>query len=209
MRFNQPAYATVHFSERIWVKCPKCKGIGLVKTELGRYNIPEPSGYKTKFECKNCNFQRIDNEEWYGYCQATVYQACGFCGSKISFTSEPTEELYKKAKIKCDTCNKEKEYELKWYRYKKDKATDPFFGFDLWMQTSIKSNTIWLYNLEHLNYLRDYVGAKLREDDGRHKYSIITNLPQWIKSAKNRDIIVKRLNRLEMELKKRTIGKIV
>ena len=204
MRFNKPAYGTVHFSEKIWVKCPNCGGIGLVETELGKYNIPYPSGYRTKFHCKNCDCRKTENNEWFGYCQGTIYQACGFCGSRISFTSKPTKELYKTAKIKCDACKREKDYELNWYRFKQEKPTDPFFGFDLWLQTNVKSNILWLYNLEHVNYLREYVEAKLREDDGRHKYSMITNLPQWIKSAKNRGLIIKKLCKLEEELEKKT-----
>lgn len=197
MRFNQPAYPTVYFSDEIWVKCPKCNELALVETELGKYNIPFPTGYKTKLECKNCNFLKSDNIEWYGYYRATLRRACGFCGSYISYASAPTKTPYEKAGVRCDTCKKEKEYELKWYRFKDDKPTDPFFGLELWMQIEIKSNTLWLYNLDHLNYLREYVQAKLREDDSRHKYSMITNLPQWVKTAKNRDLIVKKLNKLE------------
>jgi len=59
-----------------------------------------------------------------------------------------------------------------------------------------------MYNIDHLDYLKEYVEAKLREDDARHKYSMITNLPQWVKSSKNRDIIVKRLNKLKSEFEK-------
>lgn len=204
MRFNKPAFATVHFSEKIWVRCPDCNDIGLVTTELGRYNIPQPSGYKTQFHCTNCDLKITDNTDWYGYCQGTIYQACGFCGSRIYFTSKPTKELYRTTNIECDICKKEKEYEIKWYRFQQEKPTDPFFGFELWLQATVKSNILWLYNLEHLNYLREYVGAKLREDDGRHKYSMITNLAQWITSAKNRDIIIKKLNKLEIELQRKT-----
>jgi hypothetical protein len=59
-----------------------------------------------------------------------------------------------------------------------------------------------LYSLKHLKYLKEYVAAKLREDNDRHKYSMITNLPQWIKSAKNREAILKKLSKLEVEINK-------
>ncbi len=66
----------------------------------------------------------------------------------------------------------------------------------------VKDKIIWFYNMDHLEYLNDYISSKLREDDGRHKYSMITNLPQWIKSAKNRDLILKKMHRLEIEFNK-------
>ena len=201
MRFNQSARGTIHFSEQIWVVCPNCNDIGLVETQLKAYSIPFPKDYSTKFKCLSCNLKKENSQEWFGYYQGRVYQACGFCGSRISYTSEPTKERCESAKVKCETCSKEREYELKVCRYRGDKPIDPFFGLELWLQTNIKSNVLWLYNLKQLKYLREYVEAKLRDDDERHKYSMISNLPQWMKSAKNRALIVRKLNRLETDLK--------
>ena len=201
MRFNQPAGGTMHFSKKIWVVCPNCNDLGLVETELEAYNIPFPKDYSTKFKCTNCDLKKENSQEWFGYYQGTINQACGFCGSRISFTSEPSKERCESAKVKCETCSREKEYKLKVSRYRGDKPTDPFFGLELWLQTNIKSNVLWLYNLDHLKSLREYVEAKLRDDDGRHKYSMISNLPQWVTSAKNRALIVRKLNRLETSLK--------
>ena len=78
-------------------------------------------------------------------------------------------------------------------------------GYELWLQADVKGNILWVYNQEHLSYLRDYISAKLRDVDGRHKYSLIANLPQWVKDAKNRDTIVKKLNKLEQQLTKITL----
>jgi len=76
----------------------------------------------------------------------------------------------------------------------------------LCLQTDIKGKIIWFYNIDHLKYLKDYIASKLREDDGRHKYSLITNLPQWIKSAKNRNLILKKIDRLENEFNKKVVS---
>ncbi len=105
--------------------------------------------------------------------------------------------------ITCDACNTKDDFNINWYRYHKDTATDPYFGFDLWLQTTLKDHTLWLYNINHLDYLLEYVEATLRTDDGRHKYSMITNLPQWVKSAKNRETITKKLNRLKRDFQKK------
>jgi len=222
MKFNRPAYPTVYFSEKIWVKCPKCSEPALVKTELPKYTIPFPTGHKSVCICNNCGFQDSGNENWSGYYQGIVKQYCSSCGSKskekfnnrlnngigsavsLLFISEPTKKPYADINIQCLTCYKENKYKILWYRYRNDKASDPYFGFDLLLQTDIKDNVLWLYNTDHLDYLKEYVEAKLREDNGRHKYSMITNLPQWVKSSKNRDVIVKKLNKLKYEFEKKS-----
>ncbi|WP_070138515.1 hypothetical protein [Crocinitomix algicola] len=205
MRFNKPAYPTVHFSEEIWVNCPKCSEPALVKTELPKYTLPFPRGHKSICSCSHCGFQETNESNWSGFVQGFINRACGNCGSGISYTTEPTKEPYETSEITCDVCKATREYEIKWYRYRNDKPTDPYFGFDLFLQTSIKDNVLWLYNIDHLDYLKEYVEAKLREDDVRHKYSMITNLPQWVKSSKNREVIVKKVNKLRHELEKKTL----
>lgn len=205
MKFNKPAYPTVYFSEEIWVKCPKCSEPALVKTELPKYTIPFPTGHKSVCNCNSCGFQDTENDKWSGYLQGFINRSCGNCGSRISHTTEPTRKPYESSELTCGVCKTKREYQIQWYQYRNDKATDPYFGFDLWLQTSIKENVLWLYNNDHLDYLKEYVEAKLRDDDGRHKYSMITNLPQWVKSSKNRDVIVKKLNKLKSEFEKKTV----
>lgn len=205
MRFKKPAYPTVYFSEEIWIKCPKCSEPAMVKTELPKYTIPFPRGHISVCSCSYCGFKETDNNNWSGYVQGFVNRACRNCGSRICYTTEPTKKTYKTSNIRCDICKVTKEYEIQWYRFRNDKPTDPYFGFELWLQTTIKDNILWLYNIDHLNYLNDYINAKLREDNGRHKYSMIANLPKWIKSSKNRNVIVKKLNKLKLQFENRTL----
>lgn len=205
MRFNKPAYPTVYFSEEIWIKCPKCSEPALVKTKLPKYTIPFPSGYKSVCTCNHCRFQETDDNNWSGYVQGFINRACGNCGSAISHTTQATKQPFKASEITCSVCKDTRNYELQWYPYRNEKPTDLYFGFDLWLQTSIKNKVLWVYNIEHLDYLKEYVEAKLREDDSRHKYSMISNLPQWIKSSKNRDLIVKKLDKLKHEFEHKII----
>jgi hypothetical protein len=56
------------------------------------------------------------------------------------------------------------------------------------------------YNLEHLDLLRRFVAADLRERDpwyehGR-KMTYIGRLPAWIKSAKNRTEVLRAIDRM-------------
>lgn len=202
MKFSKPAYPTVYFSEKIWVQCPKCAKHALVKTELPKYSVPFPLSYASSCNCSHCGYQESNKETWNGYFQGVVATGCGKCGNRVYHSTQPTKELFEFQKVTCGVCQSEREYEVQWYRYRNEKPTDPYFGFDLYLQANIKNNVLWLYNLEHLDYLKEYVEAKLREDDGRHKYSMITNLPKWIKSSKNRGTIVKKLNKLKQDFEK-------
>ncbi|PAQ15652.1 hypothetical protein CD798_05465 [Bacillaceae bacterium SAOS 7] len=77
---------------------------------------------------------------------------------------------------------------------------DWYFGYPLYLQISCCSHTLWAYNLQHLEYLKNYVEAELREN---HPYylSIESRLPLWIKAAKNREIVLKAIEKLEQKAK--------
>ena len=199
-RFNQPMYSTTHFSESILAKCPKCNGLCFIKTKLGRYPIFCPEDNKSTLHCQTCGYTKVNNEEWFGYSQGILKMHCGFCGSKLQHTTKPTKKPFETISIKCQICNQEKIYPLNWYRYKGNEPIDPYFGLELWLQITIKDNILWVYNNEHLKYLKEYVASELREDNTRYKYSIVSNLPKWVKLAKNRGLIIKKLNMLEAKL---------
>lgn len=59
---------------------------------------------------------------------------------------------------------------------------------------------LWALNLDHLNFLEKYVEAELRERIPNINKSVASRLPQWIKSAKNRDEILKCIRKLRKEL---------
>lgn len=79
-------------------------------------------------------------------------------------------------------------------------SVDWYFRLPLWLQISCCGNTLWAYNQKHLDFLEDYVGAKLRERTPNINRSLASRLPQWIKSAKNRDEVLKCLKRLRTKL---------
>lgn len=77
-------------------------------------------------------------------------------------------------------------------------AFDWYFGYPLYLQISCCGHTLWAYNLEHLEYLKNYVQAELRE---HHPYylSVESRLPSWMKSAKNREEVSKAIVKLEQK----------
>ncbi|MFF2775531.1 hypothetical protein ACFVU3_11530 [Streptomyces sp. NPDC058052] len=83
-------------------------------------------------------------------------------------------------------------------------ATDPYFGVPLWLQTDTRHGRLWAYDLAHLDLIRRYVQAPLRErapwyETGR-KMTLVARLPAWIKRAKNRDEILRAVRRLHASL---------
>jgi hypothetical protein len=73
---------------------------------------------------------------------------------------------------------------------------DCYFGLPLFLQIPCCGHTLWAYNLEHLNYIEDYVKADLRDP---HPYylSVESRLPSWIKTAKNRQTVLKSIEKLK------------
>jgi hypothetical protein len=80
---------------------------------------------------------------------------------------------------------------------------DPHFWLPLWLQTDCRGNALWFYNLEHMEFVEDYVAAKLRERKPHPHYrnrTMSSRLPTWIKLARNRDAVLKCIGQLHTKL---------
>jgi hypothetical protein len=79
-------------------------------------------------------------------------------------------------------------------------AWDPYFRRPLWLQTQTQHGSLWAYNLPHLDLIRRFVAADLRERapwyDTGQKMTLVARLPSWMKSAKNRDEVVRAVDRI-------------
>jgi hypothetical protein len=69
---------------------------------------------------------------------------------------------------------------------------DPFFGLPLARQTPCRGHVLWAYNVEHLELLRRFVAATIRE---RHAVddapaSLVEQLPAWMKAAESRAAVL-------------------
>jgi hypothetical protein len=75
---------------------------------------------------------------------------------------------------------------------------DPFFQQPLWLTDSVGDNLLWAYNIDHLNFLKQHVEAKLRERNN-YEYqnkSLGSRLPKWMTSKKSRDEIIHKIEKL-------------
>lgn len=77
---------------------------------------------------------------------------------------------------------------------------DWYFGLPLWLQTPCCGEILWAFNEEHVHFLQQYVTARQRTKfyiKGQVRNRTLANrLPTWMKIAKNRDEVIKGLERL-------------
>lgn len=75
-------------------------------------------------------------------------------------------------------------------------AEDPYFHYPLYFQAQYRGKVIWALNREHLQYLITYLSADIRTASEALEYQF-SKLPTFMKTAKNRDGIVKLLMKLQ------------
>ncbi len=83
-------------------------------------------------------------------------------------------------------------------------AFDWYFREPIWLQIECCGETLWAYNKEHLEFIENYVAAKLRERIPNVNKSLASRLPQWMKSAKNRAEILKAIAKLKEKLNEKS-----
>jgi Zn ribbon nucleic-acid-binding protein len=78
-------------------------------------------------------------------------------------------------------------------------AIDPYFRLPLWLTQNCGYNTLWAYNHEHLDFMKEHVEAKLRERNTQElaNKSLGSRLPKWMTSTKNRNRVLKVIAQLK------------
>jgi predicted RNA-binding Zn-ribbon protein involved in translation (DUF1610 family) len=98
------------------------------------------------------------------------------------------------ARLVCPKCGHTKD--LGTDGWSSGTATDSYFRLPLWFQMPCCGETLWAYNRPHLAYLKRYVEADLREEGVAGKRGLASKLPKWMKAAKNRDEVLKCIQKL-------------
>lgn len=143
--------------------------------------------------------------------------------SRFKNDNKIIEDFYDKINVKCPSCQKNAfvfgglkaevtrvscthcgytKTKTPPFGYKiEDRAYDPYFSLPLILQIDIEGETLWALNSDHLSYLEDFVKAtqRLKSDEVANR-SIISRLPRWIKSAKNRESILEAIKKLRKKL---------
>ena len=138
-----------------------------------------------RFQDANLRMEDFTNE---------VLVECPQCQKRAVVRKEKDQEG---ATLTCSECyyqsNKPDLSDEKRYKV----TTDYWFGQELWLQASFKDELLWFHNYEHLSYVKQYITAGLRERNDRAFFTLVEKLPAFIKSAKNRERLVKLIEKLE------------
>lgn len=192
------------------VLCPRCERSGRVA-----YAPAEMHRWRASFRCGGCALalesapayfyeqQRfMADVPWYGdYC-AQGTRACGYCGGRwvraraqLAFGGGPLPETLGAA---CPQCGRQQAVAVEWVRHQDAAAgREPLFGLPLALTESLRrGHTVWAFNAAHLQELKRFVTATLRERHGAGM-SYFARLPAWLKSARMRPAVLKAIARLE------------
>lgn len=192
IRYVGPPTTRYAYAKEFWVECPKCaKAARVIKKDL--VGIGDD-----KLLCHHCNYSETADERL--RYTATVSRACRHCGGSIEVSIPNNREKVAELKYSCPHCDVPEVYKPNNVPYRlkycSERLTDPVFGLRLWFQESIKGDTLWASNKEHLLEIRHYVTAKLRERQTMRITTMVEKLPQFIKAAKNREAVLKAIERM-------------
>ncbi len=181
------------FSTGIAVKCPKCQGLGVVKTD----------GYKAYFKCPNCATALTKERTNY---RCDVHNQCPKCGRYYRVDiDEESKQHFPSLRVACPFCGHMTAGKVHrtrqgfTYYSEVQNGREPFFGFELWFLAYLGRKAVWALNREHLNYLIDYLSADLRQKPAGYfsQHAQADHLPTFMKTAKNRERIVKLLQGMQ------------
>jgi hypothetical protein len=190
MEHNSDRY--INFGENLWsyadrvlCHCPKCDRQAIVA--------------EGRICCLSCTYQLHGNvlgtpRSWSPHCSTCGYRLLGIRLKAQAISSQ----LPQTKSVTCPACKQQTDIDLQWNidRHSSN-AIDPNFGCELWLQISCCGSILWAYNERHLSDLKSYIGSSLRDGQHRRKWSMATRLPRWMIIAKNRDAVLKCIDKLE------------
>ncbi|WP_294300717.1 hypothetical protein [uncultured Chryseobacterium sp.] len=172
------------------VVCPNCGENALVKN-VNDYKL-------ASLECRHCGLKKNGNE-------LVVYKAfiklhCPACAHPIRYEQGRLKEKSKSIMIQCDECDASFQVQPKTEKYLDSYTTeaglihDPVFGCPYYFQEDFKGKLFWARNTEHLLEMENYISSGLRTRLPYRMY-MVERLPTFIKEAKNREGILKILQK--------------
>jgi transcription elongation factor Elf1 len=185
-----------NYHESILVVCPDCGEDAVVKNE---YNYKQAT-----LECKHCDLKKSGLD-------LVVYKAiikfnCPICGHHIHNEQGNLKEKPKNVPVKCDECDSRFSIHPKFEKYLNSNLReeglihDQVFGCPYYFQEDFKGKLFWARNREHLLEMENYISSELRERLS-YRMRMVEKLPTFIKEAKNRDALLKILQKWKSSYK--------
>lgn len=199
-RFNDVPYNTFSFWSDMAVVCPGCGKEGTVHFDKERGTA--------LFQCETCYMKKETVPGGNHFFELTAQ--CTSTG-KFFHSSLPVHKIRgQKAKVRCPYCKEHVTGDISNTKVHQHvvfenirQAEDPYFHYQLYFQASYRGKIIWALNRAHLQYLVDYLSADIRTlqagfyETYKTMRSQSDMLPAFMKTAKNRDGIVKMLMKLQ------------
>ncbi|MEP7197416.1 MAG: hypothetical protein ABI851_12920 [Saprospiraceae bacterium] len=196
-RYSAEPSRLYDFMHECVVYCPKCKSVAIV-------TIPYFQDYKnSKLLCTSCHFSEKTKDR-IRY-RTTFKNKCANCLESITKIIDGRKNIPSYVNIICPACKNTNKIKENWeayiLKYNETGIIDPAFGLPLWYQEAVKENIIWAFNDQHLTEIKKYVTATLRErTTDKFKMTMVERLPDFIKSAKNRDEVIKAIEKMEYKI---------
>ena len=194
-RFKDNGHSLMSYQNRIYVDGPK--GPALVGGEQ-YWCFPRRAQLRS---LTGVHRETWTGEKWNGPTRGEYLRFCPVCGKasprRALRHDDATQKATRYLSWKC-SCGNSVKREINWYAERPTRTpVDPFFGYPLWLQTSVAGEVLWAYNELHLAQVRDCIAADLRERQFDGKWSMVARLPSWMKLAKNRSKVLRGLQNLE------------
>ena len=128
--------------------------------------------------------------------------ACSGC-ARVLPTAHSDAGMFSPRRVVCGACGHSSAWEHGAVSHGVDH--DPYFRLPLWLSTPCCGETLWAYNARHLEFVTGYVRAELREKrlgpEGTLRNTTLANrLPRWMKLAKNREKVLRAMEKLRERL---------
>lgn len=141
--------------------------------------------------CPNCEKKAIVKPSEFTYSlsdQNSTKVICLNCGYSKKLLEKPVSIIYS-----------EKNNKIIGRKYIIGDGIDPYFYLPLWYSINFDNHVLWAYNIEHLEFLKSHIEAKLRERNIQEisNQSIGSRLPKWMNTSKNREPLLKVLTELQ------------
>lgn len=193
-RYTGSATIRQSYMKEFIVQCPKCQQAAMVTVDNPYFLT------NGKLACSHC-FHQEKARDLIRY-QMEVKRYCDNCGQQWEKSIPPAKEKVHEITLACPNCGITRTFtprheEVRLTYNSSGYAADPVFQLPLWLQADVRDNLFWAYNRAHLQEIKAYVQAKLRERQTTTHTTMVERLPNFIKESKNRASLLKAIERLE------------
>ncbi|MFK8274566.1 hypothetical protein ACI76Y_02655 [Capnocytophaga cynodegmi] len=181
-----------------WVVCPNCQKNAII------HHTGETFPNHSVLKCNHCGLVKKSGD--LSLFNLIVKLNCPFCGNNIELTYQDVKEKQSLINIKCRKCDNllsvKPRYQPNYSTLYTDKVNglmcDNTFGLPYFFQENVRGNLFWAKNDKHLLEMENYISSDLRPRKGM---TMVAKLPTFVKIKKNKEIVLKILEKWKKSYK--------